>query len=112
MGLSMLSVICLYGLLVYWFYGCAGAIMGVAIPAIVALVGTLYTLGVGAGIISAPFIAAGAVIGGVAYAIFENGIGLVIEFNGIFCDTMVIAVGRQRNTERFCQGCMLHECFG
>ena len=50
-----------------WFTGSmaviAGAIMGVAIPAIVALVGTLYTLGVGAGIISAPFIAAGAVIG-------------------------------------------------
>ena len=78
-----------------WFTGSmaviAGAIMGVAIPAIVALVGTLYTLGVGAGIISAPFIAAGAVIGGVAYAIFENWDWLVIQW-GYFCDTMVIAV--------------------
>lgn len=78
-----------------WFTGSmaviAGAIMGVAIPAIVALVGTLYTLGVGAGIISAPFIAAGAVIGGVAYAIFENWDWLVIQWE-YFCDTMVIAV--------------------
>lgn len=77
-----------------WFTGSmaviAGAIMGVAIPAIVALVGTLYTLGVGAGIISAPFIAAGAVIGGVAYAIFENWDWLVIQWE-YFCDTMVIA---------------------
>lgn len=101
-----------------WFTGSmaviAGAIMGVAIPAIVALVGTLYTLGVGAGIISAPFIAAGAVIGGVAYAIFENWDWLVIQWE-YFCDTMVIAVdGATAEIQNaFCRGCnVCSECFG
>lgn len=71
----------------------AGAALGVAIPAIVALVGTMGTLAVGAGIISAPVIALGAVVGGVAYAIFENWDWLSEQWD-MLCNAMSLATGR------------------
>lgn len=71
----------------------AGAALGVAIPAIVALVGTMGTLAVGAGIISAPVIALGAVIGGVAYAVFENWDWLSEQWD-MLCNAMSLATGR------------------
>lgn len=71
----------------------AGAALGVAIPAIVALVGTMGTLAVGAGIISAPVIALGAVIGGVAYAMFENWDWLSEQWD-MLCNAMSLATGR------------------
>lgn len=71
----------------------AGASLGVAIPAIVALVGTMGTLAVGAGIISAPVIALGAVVGGVAYAMFENWDWLSGQWN-MLCNAMSLATGR------------------
>lgn len=71
----------------------AGAALGVAIPAIVALVGTMGTLAVGAGIISAPVIALGAVIGGVAYAMFENWDWLSGQWD-MLCNAMSLATGR------------------
>ncbi|MEI3066357.1 hypothetical protein [Phascolarctobacterium faecium] len=78
--------------MVYWLMAViAGAIMGVAIPAIVALIGTIYTLGVGAGVISAPFIAAGIAIATVAHDVFRNWDWLVVQWE-YFCDTMIIAV--------------------
>lgn len=71
----------------------AGAALGVAIPAIVALVGTMGTLAVGAGIISAPVIALGAVVGGVAYAMFENWDWLSEQWD-MLCNAMSLATGR------------------
>jgi len=71
----------------------AGAALGVAIPAIVALVGTMGTLAVGAGIISAPVIALGAVVGGVAYAMFENWDWLSGQWD-MLCNAMSLATGR------------------
>ena len=71
----------------------AGAALGVAIPAIVALVGTMGTLAVGAGIISAPVIALGAVVGGVAYAVFENWDWLSEQWD-MLCNAMSLATGR------------------
>lgn len=71
----------------------AGAALGVAIPAIVALVGTMGTLAVGAGIISAPVIALGAVVGGVAYAMFENWDWLSSQWD-MLCNAMSLATGR------------------
>ena len=68
----------------------AGAALGVAIPAIVALVGTMGTLAVGAGIISAPVIALGAVVGGVAYAMFENWDWLSEQWD-MLCNAMSLA---------------------
>ena len=75
----------------------AGAALGVAIPAIVALVGTMGTLAVGAGIISAPVIALGAVVGGVAYAMFERLFGdwdWLSEQWDMLCNAMSLATGR------------------
>ena len=71
----------------------AGAALGVAIPAIVALVGTMGTLAVGAGIISAPVIALGAAVGGVAYAMFENWDWLSEQWD-MLCNAMSLATGR------------------
>lgn len=71
----------------------AGAALGVAIPAIVALVGTMGTIAVGAGIISAPVIALGAVVGGVAYAMFENWDWLSGQWD-MLCNAMSLATGR------------------
>ena len=71
----------------------AGAALGVAIPAIVALVGTMGTLAVGAGIISAPVIALGAVVGGVAYAMSENWDWLSEQWD-MLCNAMSLATGR------------------
>lgn len=71
----------------------AGAALGVAIPAIVALVGTMGTLAVGAGIISAPVIALGAVVGGVAYVMFENWDWLSEQWD-MLCNAMSLATGR------------------
>lgn len=71
----------------------AGAALGVAIPAIVALIGTMGTLAVGAGIISAPVIALGAVVGGVAYAMFENWDWLSEQWD-MLCNAMSLATGR------------------
>lgn len=68
----------------------AGAALGVAIPAIVALVGTMGTLAVGAGIISRACDSLGAVVGGVAYAMFENWDWLSEQWD-MLCNAMSLA---------------------
>lgn len=70
-----------------------GAITGIAIPAIIGLIKYFGAMAMATGVISAPVIAVGAVIGGVAYAIFENWGTLTQQWDG-FCNAISLATGR------------------